>query len=304
VSDLRNENVIAVLCADLHFRHTPPLCRATEPDWYAAMERAFEPIFLASRRHNVPIICAGDIFHRWNPPAQLINLVLELFSDLNILAIPGQHDLPLHNYKDMDRSAYGTLTITGAITNLSPHAPLQCGKAMYYGFPWGFEIKPPENRIDGFIHVAVCHSYIWTDAKYANAPEHEHARKYKKKLKGYDAAVFGDNHNGFLLDKPIPLLNCGTLTRQRSDEFHYKPAYGLLYESGAITRVFLDTDEDTISPEVSATSEATVDAGEFAKSLIALGVGSSDYAEAVRQYIKMERPPKPVRKMLLEAIGD
>src|SRR3990172_3116798 len=99
---------IAILTADWHLSHKPPIFRSTEPDWYAAMQRPLDEIISLSVIHHCPVLCAGDIFHKWNSPPELINFVMSQ-ADCTKLTIAGQHDLPNHNFREIERSAYWTL---------------------------------------------------------------------------------------------------------------------------------------------------------------------------------------------------
>src|SRR5690606_2165772 len=56
------DKVRALLVADIHLSHRPPIARAAEPDWYAAMERQLFQLRYLSDHYRAPVICAGDVF--------------------------------------------------------------------------------------------------------------------------------------------------------------------------------------------------------------------------------------------------
>lgn len=213
------------------------------------MQRYLEQLgAIAYEAKDVPIICAGDVFDRWNSPPELINFAYKHLPTM--YAIPGQHDLPLHRYDDIEKSAYWSLVQMGKIINMRPLKPKLIGKVMAHPFPWGTEVKPLTYMRDKVVHLAVVHAYCWMGPyKHQFAEEQFSVPVWDKRLRGYNAAVFGDNHNGFLRDhrdEDIPILNCGTFMRRRYDERYYQPHVGILYSDGTIARYPLDTDKDLI----------------------------------------------------------
>ena len=117
VPHMRESNkVIAILCADIHLQHKAPVWRSAEDDWYEAMRRPLKEITDLGYTHNCPIIIAGDIFTKWNSCPELINFALTYLPS-GAYCIPGQHDLPNHQIKDIEKSAYQTLIKAGKITD-------------------------------------------------------------------------------------------------------------------------------------------------------------------------------------------
>ena len=54
------------------------------------MQRSLEQIRDLQKEFDCPVICAGDIFDKWNSPPELINFAYDNLPE--IYAIPGQHD--------------------------------------------------------------------------------------------------------------------------------------------------------------------------------------------------------------------
>jgi DNA repair exonuclease SbcCD nuclease subunit len=135
---------IMYFCSDLHLSHKPPVARAVEPDWYAAMRRPIADLAKRSRKDRAFVVCAGDIFHHWNEPVELVNWAARELPDM--YSIPGQHDLPYHRYEDIEKSSYFNLCIQGTLHDLIPGEPqiVSAGdKAIWlWAYPWGAEIKP------------------------------------------------------------------------------------------------------------------------------------------------------------------
>ena len=186
---------IAILCSDLHLSLTAPVARTAEPDWLAAQGRVLKQVrLLQELAFDVPVIYAGDVFDRWNVSPELINWVIDNLP--HGYAIPGQHDLPLHQYEDVNRSAYWTLVKAGVIEDLEYGKPIVVNdRLVLYGFPWGKKILSLADPIKGKLNVAVVHAYCWKAGYcYPGASQSVGVAEMSKMLSGYDAATFGDNH--------------------------------------------------------------------------------------------------------------
>ncbi len=119
--------VIAILTSDWHLSHKPPIARVEEPDWYAAMERTVTQVVELQNKYDCPLVIAGDLFDKWNPPPQLINFALDELGSLTMraVAVPGQHDLPFHSYDHVESSAYWALELGKRIVNVPHEADYQ-----------------------------------------------------------------------------------------------------------------------------------------------------------------------------------
>lgn len=308
----RPRDVIAIFCADLHLSHKPTLARSNEDDWYGVMEGCLKQLTDLRNTHSSlegppPIICSGDILDKWNAPAELINFAIANLPDM--YAVPGQHDLPYHNYEDIAKSAYWTLVQVGRITNLRPGVPLGVGSLCLHGFPFGFEPKSLEKKLAPWMDVAVVHKFIWTKSTgYVGAPEENRLKSQLKNLQGYDVAVFGDNHKGFISSSMeegrTDVINCGGFMRRKSDEADYKPSVGLLYSDGSIERHYLDTSKDKMLAGKEALSEAVQGIGfeGFLEELSTLGRSAIDFTEAVKQTLQREKIPDSVRDIVLQVM--
>ncbi len=279
--------MIAVLCSDIHLSHKAPISRSNEEDWYAAMKRPLHELHAISEEYQCPIICAGDIFDRWDSPAELINFALDTLPP-DMYCIPGQHDLPNHDLNQIERSAYWTLVQAEKITSIGDKLDLGNRHGTLHGFAWGREVQPIEQR-EGRFNLAVVHAYIWyKEHGYPGAPEGARVKNWLDRIGGYDAAVFGDNHKGF---KAHHIFNCGTLMRRKIDEYNYKPQVGLLHRDGTISTHYLDCSEDKfIDPndkeqyrDLISNDENTE---EFLSQLAGLGGATIDFLEAVKRFLR------------------
>jgi len=292
---------IAIAVADLHFCHKPPVARLGETNWYGAMERQLKWLKEQQRTCDVPILCAGDIFHRWNPPPELINFVLQELPTM--YAVPGQHDLPYHSYDEIKKSAYWTLVKAGKIMNLLPTDTYQVvsnGIALRLrGFPFGFPLESSKRYDLPGMDIAVIHDYCWESGfSFPGAPEMKNANEHSKVGSGYDVLVFGDNHKGFLKTdiRKMSILNCGTFFRRNVDEIDYQPYIGLIYSDGSVKRVPIPVDQDIITSSVENGVFAgfNTEMGEFVKYLSGVLVNSLDIEKVISEYIQIHGTPVDV----------
>lgn len=309
-------SVIAILCSDIHFSHTPPVARSVEDDWYAAQERQWMQLWKLFREYKYPpVLIAGDVFDRWNAPVELVNRCIDILANFvedgiqGIYAIPGQHDLPNHNYDEKHRSAYFTLVQAGVVWDVFQPVRIRTNQGFLTVYPywWGKEINPLDGsefpEAQGNVNLALCHSYIWDKGfGYPGADESKLANRYAKRLKGYDVAVFGDNHKGFLKGN---ILNCGTFYRRRSDERDYEPKVGLLHDDASITLHKLDVSEDKFLDDDNLIDDSR-DGGEFSDlldDLRKIDKDSLDFRAIVKRVLDESGCRDGVRQLVLQAVG-
>jgi hypothetical protein len=298
--------VTAVLVSDLHLSDRAPSFRSVEKDWFACMERQLGELDRLAKSFRAPIVCAGDVFHRWDPTPNLINFALKYLPSM--YAVPGQHDLRNHNYSDIQQTAYWTMVETGRIVNIKPGLPLAVEGALLHAFPWGFDVTPcTRTRPIGGLHVAVVHKYVWVKGKgHPGAPDDARLRRLAPSLRGYDAAAFGDNHSGFLSSAgACAVLNCGGFMRRDATQAAYKPSCGLLRASGVIARHYFDVSLDRTLPVIDSKKEVEAQAHElrdFLESLRERPDERYDYGQVLRAFCASKRLAPAAAKILLDAL--
>jgi DNA repair exonuclease SbcCD nuclease subunit len=301
--------VLAILCSDLHLSHKPPLARSAEHDWYGKMQETLREIEGMRSGWDCPIICVGDIFDRWNSPPELINFAIKWMPKA-FYAIPGNHDLPLHQIDDLRKSAYWTLVQAGTITHLNYWTPYRVGGLFV------FPVERVESNLGWFQsetlpQLAICHQYLWRGVhSYPGARREDNVDSIAPLLKeaGFDAAAFGDNHKGFLFDEEgfPPIVNCGGMMRRKSDEVEHTPKVWLLKSHGGRTltiepRDLISCADDKLS-DIGCEVADEVDLGVFFEELESLQDQWVDFKFAIEQFAKTKRISKMVRKHLLESV--
>ena len=319
---MRSEDeVLAILLADIHLSLKPPLWRSAEEDWLEVQAKVLCEVDWLQEKYGCPVICAGDIFDRsrkiadgWNASAELINFAIKYLPD-NMYAIPGQHDLPNHQYIDIDRSAYWTLVKAGKIKNIPPipqeHYDITIidKRLALFGFPPGYEILPNEvNNESCILDIAVIHDYVWIPGhSYPDAPKEKRLGQtsFDKKWLGYDVLVYGDNHKGFTHKiGTSTVFNCGTLMRRKSDEIDYRPQVGLLLADGSVVPHYLDISQDKYldTVDLAEKERSNLDMTEFFNELEKLGKTALDFKEAMKEYFAGGKTSSEAKQIILEAM--
>ncbi len=260
------------------------------------MGRPLKQIKRLQNKHDVPIIHGGDLFDNANQPPELLNWLAETMPC--IVGVPGQHDLPHHRIQDIKKSAWWSMIEMGRVKYIDPKYPLRLGELILWGFPWGMKITPCEESAHTFgLQIAVCHRYFWTEGKcYQGAPEENRLKHTLSSLKGYEVALFGDNHQScewnltrIKNDKPS-VFNPGSLMIRHSDQIGHKPCVGLIHRDGSIVKHYLDISKDRYNDDKELEVVQEMDLSEFVDEAEGLvdqeGV---DFAEACIRLIKTKK---------------
>lgn len=302
------DKIIAIFFSDPHLSLTAPPLRSEEPDWFAAMERPFNEIKAIQKIHRCPVFCCGDVFDRWNSPPELINWTFKTLP--LIYSTPGQHDLPYHDYMQIKRSAFWTLTQTRKIG-----LPLRSDYINFEvdHFPFGTEIKPNTCKCPKW-HIAIIHQYnCITTADYMkpsqrSIPSSEYVGKHRKEFEGYDYVFSGDNHIPFIksINTRTKFINCGSIIRRKSTDLYWHPSIWLLHADGVVQRYKLDVSkdryldsEDTIKKEQQNDS---IDIKEVIKKLGQLGQDALDVRDAFKRAFAEETQQR--KDILTRAMGE
>lgn len=311
---------VAVCVADLHLSSKPPAARSGEKDWLRVQAGYLDQLrrLAVSPTGEQRLIClvAGDFFDRYDTRADAVNVALSHLPHCH--GIPGQHDLPNHNYKQIRRSSFWTLVKAGKVTPLEPGTPVevQAGGTILrlHGFPWGFPVKPLREPHDLALEVAVIHAFLYTrKTGYEGAPKEQHVYQWEHRLKGYGVAVFGDNHCPFSYrqkdnDTACRMHNCGGFLRRRINEIDHRPSASLLYSDGTVKRHFLDVSHDRfITDEQAKAGVGQVkfaDFDKFLESLAELGDAAIDFADRLRRMLDHEDVTPEIKQLILSILEE
>jgi DNA repair exonuclease SbcCD nuclease subunit len=309
-----DHKTLAIVCSDIHLSHRPPLARSNEADWYEVMRDRLRLLRQHCGRARAPLIIAGDVFDKWNPPPKLINFAIQEFKAFpyNVYAIPGQHDLPDHDLGRMHESAYGSLRYAEAIIHLAERTLIcadngtsRTSSLFATPFQWGQELEPCEaDAVDGVVHCAIIHKYVWMKGHgYPGAPVEASAKQTAKQLTGYHVAVFGDNHKSFMAaDGKLDILNCGALLKRKSDERDYRTSIGFITDQGTVLRKELKNrrKEEWLDIPDLPTTEENIELQLLLRELANIGDAAINFEETVHAALEGHRPS--VRKLVLSIL--
>lgn len=310
-----NAHPIAIAISDLHLSLLRPACR-NDRNWMATQAYYLGQVTSLSYELNIPVLCAGDIFDRWNPPAELISFALRCLPT-GMICVPGQHDLPNHRIDQVHRSGYGCLMQAGKIVDVSGenreahnNSTKDFVPFRVYGFGWNQEITPP--RKSEILQIALIHRYCWTEErKYPGAPEEANVAAYAKQLKGYDVAIFGDNHLRFMasvggdgrnVGSGCKVVNCGGFMRRKSDEIGRKPAMALIYSDGTVSWKKLDLTLDIFNEKAEERPEVPINMKQFIDGLESLGEQGMDFRAACENHLRNDDVPEAVKQIIINAL--
>lgn len=236
----------AILTADLHIRADIPLCRTD--DYLKAQWNKLNFIFDLCQENDCPLLVAGDVGNKSQWPNWLLEKVISIINQykINIVCIPGQHDLPEHRFDFWRKSGCGVLH-SGLIVSIIEEPQTIDNTFILYPFPYGSQIKS-KNIIQQNINIAMTHQMIienkplWPDQK---APKgHELLKKFPE----YNLILSGDNHNPFVAKYEGRLLvNPGSVMRMTAAQIDHKPRiYKWFADTNEVEAVYLPIEKNVV----------------------------------------------------------
>lgn len=208
------KRVSAILTSDWHLRETTPVCRTD--DFWATQMNKINFVYFLQRKHECPVLHAGDLFHHWKPSPYLLSMAIENLPD-QFATVYGQHDLPQHSLDLKDKSGIYVLDSAKCLTVLD-------------GCSWGQVPKAPSIEIGGR-KILVWHNFTYVGKDPWPGITSPKAYALLEKYKQFDLIVTGDNHQSFTFRSPSGnlLVNPGSLTRQDADQIDFQPKVYLYY---------------------------------------------------------------------------
>lgn len=293
----------AILTGDLEWRADIPVCRTD--DFLYEQLRKWRWLKNLQAQHDCPVLDSGDVFDQWKSPPWLEALALR-----NIPAqfhtVPGNHDLPGHNLKNLEKSSLNVLEAAGkAKILLQLHT---VNNINIYPFPWGSELTAypePNKGQESHFNVAICHVMTYEgDCPYPGCEDTE-AGRLLRKMKGYDLVLTGHNHKPFVVrsrDGRL-LVNPGSLMRTTADQEDYQPRVYLWFaEENEVEAVFVPIESGVISRqhlEKKAERDKRMEA--FIENLSGEYEISSQYEKNLEAFFLKNKVRTSVQQLVMEA---
>lgn len=300
-----------MIVGDVHLSHSKPFYRSPESDWYAAQDYYLGCLREVCEMYECPLIVCGDLFDRWSVVPELITFAIKALPK-SVWSIPGQHDLPNHDWNQVHRSAYGVLMESDRIADISGNTRIgfRGTSIKVSGYEWGNRVRPMEyDPEDGDINIAICHQYIHNGGKtrHAEASTEDTVDFQRRNTKGFDAVFFGDNHVPFESGRHF---NCGSLMTRHASDRHYEHGFFVIHSDKlqSVQRVIIPEDHiecvdvDDVMDLVETGSNMGLDIAQVGAALSALWSDGLDFVSAVRSFCRDNEVADDVAKRVMEAI--
>lgn len=239
----------AILSSDWHIRSTTPVCRLD--NFLQAQETKVKFIVELAKKYDCPILIAGDIGNKPEWPNWLLEWFISIVSDVVVIGIPGQHDLPDHKLSQIPKSGTGVLSISDVIDlRKSTFVTIENGFNLIT-FPFSLPIR--HFKIDrekgNYPKVAMSHQMVIKKNPLWKGQKDPRGVQVLKKYPEFDLILTGDNHNSFVSKyKGRLLVNPGSLMRLEADQVNHLPRVYLWYAKiNKIKIVYLPIEQGVVS---------------------------------------------------------
>ena len=289
-----------ILSADWHLRPDTPICRTD--NFWDAQEKKIDFILKLSKKHDCPILVAGDFGHKPQWKNWVLEWAINKFKDYNIVSIAGQHDLPGHRLADWDKSGIGVLHAAKAINFIQD--PEWIDDILAYPFSWGQEIEKPDKNEQ--TDICVVHQMITNnDKKLWPGEDAPRANSLLKQFPEYNLILSGDNHIPFIeFYKNRLLVNPGSIMRSTAAQINHKPRVYLYYSStNSIEAVYLPIEDGVVSQDhIKIKDDETARYESLVKNLKEDCDIDLSFENNIDKYLKKFRVEKAVKNKILECV--
>ena len=297
----------AILASDLHLREDTPQCRAA--GFWEAQERKIDFIFSLAKKHQIPILVAGDLGNKPRWSCKLLEwFISKIDKNIKIFVIPGQHDLINHRSDLWESSAIGVLQAAEVITLLGfDNFPLdiEFNNFWLYGFPYGVGLQNIDKANDLKPRIAMTHEMIIE--KVDLFPD-QNAIKGNQILKNHSEFSIihsGDNHQAFTVEyQGRVLVNPGSMMRNTAAQIDHKPRVYLWYaETNEIEAVYLPIEQGVIDrSHIDNVQERDTRMDAFIQRVKKDVEIQLAYTENLENYFQKYRTEKPVKEKTWAAV--
>lgn len=242
-----------ILTADNHIRLSVP--RARRDNFAQTMERKLRFI-LDLARQSPPLIVAGDFLDVARSDQELEQWLIGLLREyrVEIICVPGQHELPDHSLAQYKRSSLAVLEAAGVIWVLTKdRGPIiHANGWAFWGCAWG-EV-PDKSMVDRKLRNCLIWHHMVTADPLWPTQEIVQPGRLLREYSWYDLIVTGDNHQTVLdatrmgeNGKVRRLVNPGSMMRQTAAQVDHRPCV-FRWDSGyqAPEQIFLPIEPDVL----------------------------------------------------------
>lgn len=240
-----------LLTADWHLRDDRPLCR-TDENWIETQRNDVrEVISIAENQECDEIWVLGDIFDVPRVSPELINMLIDELkkSKVPVGLLEGNHDLPYHNYDNLNKCSLGILE-----THFKKISEMTKIQSLSVISP-AFGMDPKEVKSD----IWCTHQLVFKDD--ASRPIDELGKTAQQLLdeqRDVEYIFTGDYHHGYIYKEDwdeLPsrwVVTPGCLNIQKGDMKSYKP-FVVVFDTSDVMNPFeqhfLEDDSENVSNE-------------------------------------------------------
>lgn len=238
----------AILCADLHIRSDVPTCRTD--DYLEAQFKKLGFIFDLCKQNNCPLLVAGDIGNKSQWPNWLLEKTISTIIkyQIEIICIPGQHDLPEHRLEYWHKSGCGVLDKARTI-NLLQTPRIMRNSIVIFPFGYGCKIVNANNYKEEDKLITMTHQMVLENKPLWPGQKAPKGNALLKKFPEYDLILSGDNHNPFVIEyKNRLLVNPGSMMRMTASQINHKPrVYKWFADTNTVELVYLPIEKGVVT---------------------------------------------------------
>lgn len=298
-----------ILSADWHIRSTIPQCRIDKENFIFEMKRKVMFVVDLAKKYECPILVAGDVGDKHEWPNWLLTWFIKILSDVEIIAIPGQHDLPDDSLEELDRSGMGVVSASDTIDVRKKTFVTIENDFNLISFPYSQPIRKFKiNRERGnYRKIAMTHQLIVKKKQIdPKAKDPKAITLLKKYSKYYDLILSGDNHMPFVSKyKGSLLVNPGSLMRTTAAQARHRPRVYLWYsKTNTVERILIPIKKGVIS------REHIQDKEEQERRMEAYVIKQKEdvelslsFKDNLRKRIKVDKVKKLVKKRIWEMVN-
>ncbi len=238
----QHKTVDAILTSDWHLREDTPVCRTD--DFQASQWKKVDFISDLQKKHNCPVLFAGDLFNHWKPSPWLLSKTIDHLP-AQFKAIYGNHCLPNHSILLQDKSGLFALKTANALEILP---------GRHWGENPGIDSFPSIEIKDK--KILVYHVMTYQGKKPWPGCKDPMGTKLLRQYPEYDLILTGHNHKPFTEhyghkgSRYTTLANPGSLMRQDADQIDFRPRVYLYYaDTNTVEPVYLPLESGVVSRE-------------------------------------------------------
>lgn len=293
-----------LLTADWHIGGSRPLCRADE-DWIETQRRDIESVWEIARAKKVESIwILGDLFDTSRASTEAVNLVLQEFekAPCEVRVLCGNHDLPYHNFRELERSSIGIILHAHPMLGIDQPSGL-------VSYPFGTE--PQYEELSNYMKANGMHTWATHQLTFPN----EEAKPVPG-MKGVIAqdlldacpaasvVLTGDYHHGYIYTSPKDgrrVITPGCLNIQAADMKDYRP-HVYIYDTFDLSaeRVDIPVQGKVATEYLEREHQAEGMKAHFIATLQSGTISMKSFSEALAE--KMPTLPEGVQQVLTEVM--